>query len=101
MGMLNHNARYIGSSGSSNGDSGAGVWNSKGALVGMNIMVKHNPVQVRKTSDNRQKQYTYAIGGACVFVSIGVIELFASVSSLNSPNIIILFEFRNIFLKSL
>lgn len=99
--MLEDKVRFVGSSGISNGDSGAGLWNSSGALIGMNIMVKHNPLQVKQTSDNRQKQYTYAIGGACVFVPVGVILLFASVSFLNLFNVIILFEFRNTYLTNL
>ncbi|KAI6188290.1 hypothetical protein M3Y98_00339000 [Aphelenchoides besseyi] len=65
--------------GCSGGDSGAGLWNSSGALIGMNILVKQNPLHVKKTADNRQKQFTHAIGGATVFCSCaGTIELFAS-----------------------
>ncbi|KAE9550479.1 hypothetical protein FO519_006317 [Halicephalobus sp. NKZ332] len=76
--ILHDTARYVGSSGSSIGDSGAGVWNSVGQLIGMNIMVEHNPVKMDKSRDNQQKQYTHAIGGVCVFVPAGTIKAFAS-----------------------
>ncbi|KAI6201577.1 hypothetical protein M3Y96_00857100 [Aphelenchoides besseyi] len=76
--MLEDQIRFIGSSGCSGGDSGAGLWNTSGALIGMNIMVKHNPFQVKQTADNRQKQFTHAIGGASVFIRAGTIKLFAS-----------------------
>ncbi|KAI6201589.1 hypothetical protein M3Y96_00858300 [Aphelenchoides besseyi] len=76
--MLEDQIRFIGSSGCSGGDSGAGLWNSTGALIGMNIMVKQNPLHVKQTADNRQKQFTHAIGGATVFVRAGTIKLFAS-----------------------
>lgn len=75
-GKFDDECRYVGSSGSANGDSGAGIWNSDGTLIGMNILVKHNPV---KLSERSQRQYTHAIGGSSVFVSASAIKLFASV----------------------
>ncbi|KAE9552080.1 hypothetical protein FO519_004706 [Halicephalobus sp. NKZ332] len=74
-GKFDDEMRYIGSSGSANGDSGAGVWNSNGSLIGMNILVKHNPV---KLSERSQRQDTHAIGGSSVFVAASVIKIFAT-----------------------
>uniref|UniRef100_A0A914CAQ6 TAR DNA-binding protein 43 N-terminal domain-containing protein n=1 Tax=Acrobeloides nanus TaxID=290746 RepID=A0A914CAQ6_9BILA len=69
--------RYIGSSGCSKGDSGAGIWNSDGNLIGMNIL-KHNPVKMKESRQGTHKQYTHAIGGAAIFIPAGTIKSFAS-----------------------
>lgn len=90
--VLEDKARYVGSSGCSNGDSGAGVWNSSGELIGMNILVKHNTVKMSKSCGD---QYTHAIGGVNVFINIATITVFALVSFFNPLNIVILFKFQD------
>lgn len=71
VGKFDDALRYVGSSGCENGDSGAGIWSSDGSLIGINILVKRNQVQVSEIS---RRQYIHAIGGSSVFQPLNILQ---------------------------
>lgn len=58
--------RYTGSSGSFKGDSGAGCWNKKGQLIGMQVEVE----KVGHTKDDKGRPASPACGGRCCIVAV-------------------------------
>uniref|UniRef100_A0AC34RLB5 Uncharacterized protein n=2 Tax=Panagrolaimus sp. JU765 TaxID=591449 RepID=A0AC34RLB5_9BILA len=69
--------RFVGSSGSCKGESGAGFWNTEGKVIGMNTAVEFCEVFPREVNQ-KTKQYVYASGGSTRFISVDVIASVAS-----------------------
>ncbi|CAD5221794.1 unnamed protein product [Bursaphelenchus okinawaensis] len=83
---VNRRKRYIGTSGSFHGDSGAGCWSQEGRLIGMQVEVERVPLE----TDHNQQPSVLATGGRCGIIALEYIRL--HIEDLIPPDKIVQFE---------